>query len=99
MNLVIDIDSHLSKMGIVLSKVSSFLRSIVMFVCVCHAVTDHQIRAAAQDGARTLKDLRRELGVTRDCGQCASCALQCLEEVHGSLRKSTRTTSLAAGML
>ena len=67
-----------------------------MFVCVCHAVTDHQIRAAARDGARSLKDLRRDLGVTRDCGQCASCALQCLEEVNGSQRKSVRANQLAA---
>jgi bacterioferritin-associated ferredoxin len=95
MNLLIDIGSHLSRMGIVLSNISSFLQGVVMFVCVCHAVTDHQIRAAAEDGARTLKDLRRDLGVTRDCGQCASCALKCLEEVHGSLRKSPRGNRLA----
>ena len=43
-----------------------------MYVCVCHAVTDRQIREAAESGARTLKDLRRDLGVTRDCGRCAS---------------------------
>ena len=54
-----------------------------MYVCVCKAVTDRQIREAAQGGARTLKDLRRELGVTRDCGRCASCAHECLREAHG----------------
>ena len=43
-----------------------------MYVCVCKAVTDTQIREAAQGGARTLKDLRRELGVTRDCGRCGA---------------------------
>ncbi len=67
-----------------------------MFVCVCHAVTDSQIRQAAKDGARTLKDLRRDLGVTRDCGQCAACALQCLDEVHGCSRKSAKAACLAA---
>ena len=54
-----------------------------MYVCVCQAVTDRQIREAAQGGARTLKDLRRDLGVTRDCGRCASCAHECLQEAHG----------------
>ena len=34
-----------------------------MYVCVCQAVTDRQIREAAQDGALTLKDLRRDLGI------------------------------------
>jgi bacterioferritin-associated ferredoxin len=51
-----------------------------MYVCVCYAVTDGQIREAALGGARTLQDLRRELGVTRDCGRCASCARECLRE-------------------
>ena len=53
-----------------------------MYVCVCHAVTDRQIRQAAESGARTLKDLRRDLGVTRDCGRCASCAHECLKQAH-----------------
>ncbi|QKV56401.1 MAG: (2Fe-2S)-binding protein [Dechloromonas sp.] len=53
-----------------------------MYVCVCQAVTDRQIREAAQGGARTLKDLRRDLGVTRDCGRCASCAHECLQEAN-----------------
>ena len=49
-----------------------------MYVCVCQAVTDRQIRQAAAGGARTLDDLRRELGVARECGQCASHARACL---------------------
>lgn len=53
-----------------------------MYVCVCKAVTDRQIREAAQGGARTLRDLRRELGVTGDCGRCASCAHECLREAN-----------------
>ena len=53
-----------------------------MYVCICKAVTDRQIREAAQGGARTLADLRRELGVSLDCGRCASCARECLKEAH-----------------
>ena len=53
-----------------------------MYVCVCKAVTDRQIREAAENGARTLKDLRRELGVTSECGRCASCAQECLRQVQ-----------------
>ncbi|MFT3849987.1 MAG: (2Fe-2S)-binding protein [Propionivibrio sp.] len=54
-----------------------------MYVCVCKAVTERQVRQAVSDGARSLKDLRRELGVTSDCGQCAVCARQCLREITG----------------
>lgn len=53
-----------------------------MYVCICQAVTDRQIREAALGGARTVKDLQRELGVSRDCGLCASCARSCLESAH-----------------
>lgn len=53
-----------------------------MYVCLCQAVTERQIREAAQGGARTLKDLRRDLGVTRDCGRCASCARECLSAAN-----------------
>ena len=57
-----------------------------MYVCICLAVTDRQIREAALGGALTLKDLRRDLGVTSECGRCASCARSCLEAVHQTQR-------------
>jgi bacterioferritin-associated ferredoxin len=43
-----------------------------MYVCICRAVTDGQIREAAEDGARHLRDLRQQLGVATGCGRCAS---------------------------
>jgi bacterioferritin-associated ferredoxin len=45
-------------------------------------VTENHIHQAARAGARTLKDLRRELGVTSECGRCAGCARSCLREAH-----------------
>ncbi len=45
-----------------------------MYVCVCNAVTDRQIRAAVHEGASSLKDLREELGVGVTCGTCLPCA-------------------------
>lgn len=67
-----------------------------MYVCVCHAVTDHHIRQAAESGARTLKDLRRDLGVTRDCGRCASCARTCLQEACEGQKKTGKGMRKAA---
>lgn len=55
-----------------------------MYVCLCQGVTDRDIRNAAANGARTLKDLRRELGVARDCGRCACCARDCLKEAQAT---------------
>ena len=56
-----------------------------MYVCVCRAVTERQIDNAVRAGARTLKDLRRELGVASECGQCAAAARLCLAEAHQRL--------------
>jgi bacterioferritin-associated ferredoxin len=55
-----------------------------MYVCICRAVTDSQIRHAANNGASTLKDLRQSLGVASECGQCASCAKDCLRKHSAS---------------
>jgi bacterioferritin-associated ferredoxin len=53
-----------------------------MYVCICNGVTDRDIRDAASRGARTVKDLRRELGVASDCGKCASCAREVLRDAR-----------------
>ena len=55
-----------------------------MYVCVCRAVTDRQIFQAARQGAKNLKDLKRDLGVASECGLCASCAKQCLREAQAA---------------
>jgi bacterioferritin-associated ferredoxin len=52
-----------------------------MIVCVCKAVSDRHIRAAVKDGATSLRDLTRELGVGTCCGKC-------LPEAKSSLRAS-----------
>lgn len=49
-----------------------------MYVCICHAVTDRDIRRAAERGASRLRDLSRELKVATQCGRCAQCARECL---------------------
>jgi bacterioferritin-associated ferredoxin len=62
-----------------LSVSSSTVRA-AMYVCVCKAVTEGNIRAAMQAGCHTLAQLKRELGVASECGRCAGCANQMLGE-------------------
>lgn len=50
-----------------------------MYICVCNAITERQIEQAVRQGARRMRDLRTHLGVTAECGRCASCAHQCLK--------------------
>jgi bacterioferritin-associated ferredoxin len=51
-----------------------------MYVCVCNAVTDGEIRSAVQLGVRSLADLSATLGVATCCGRCADCARTVLVE-------------------
>lgn len=41
-----------------------------MYVCLCKGITDTQIRAAVEDGASSLRDVRNTLGVASQCGKC-----------------------------
>ena len=51
-----------------------------MFVCICNAVTDQEIRKAIKEGVSNLGELQRCLGVAANCGQCACTAEGMLEE-------------------
>lgn len=51
-----------------------------MYVCLCRAVTDRQIRQAVELGARSLDDLKEGLGVATGCGKCAAHACAILRE-------------------
>lgn len=49
-----------------------------MYICVCKGISERRIRQAAEQGAESLADLRRELGVATGCGGCAEAAESCL---------------------
>lgn len=55
-----------------------------MYVCICRAVTEREVRECAEQGVHSLRGLRRELGVASECGKCAKCALEILREVQSS---------------
>ena len=43
-----------------------------MIVCHCHGVTDREIRASVQQGARTCADIADQCGASTGCGGCQS---------------------------
>lgn len=53
-----------------------------MYVCICKAVTDKQIRRAAAGGVDNLYELREQLGVAAGCGSCAQTAQSILDEAR-----------------
>jgi bacterioferritin-associated ferredoxin len=66
-----------------------------MYVCICQAVTDLDIHQAARNGAKTLKDLRRDLQVSVDCGRCASCARKCLKSANEDFSEGLQLSASA----
>ena len=51
-----------------------------MYICICKAVTEKQIRRAAAQGIDNLYELRESLGVSSGCGSCADMAREILRE-------------------
>lgn len=42
----------------------------VMYVCLCNAVTDHDIRREAADGVQSFAELQARTGCSDCCGSC-----------------------------
>jgi bacterioferritin-associated ferredoxin len=61
-----------------------------MYVCVCCAVTDHQIRDAVSGGAASLSDVQCIFPVGMCCGRCEDVARNVVDE---SLREGTRANA------
>ncbi len=53
-----------------------------MIVCICRAVSDRQIRLALDQGARSVADVRAELGCASCCGKCAPRVRELIDEHH-----------------
>lgn len=51
-----------------------------MYVCLCHSITDREIRRAAENGCSSMRQLGKELGVGQQCGRCTSMARDILRE-------------------
>ncbi|MGQ5524311.1 bacterioferritin-associated ferredoxin [Chitinimonas sp. PSY-7] len=61
-----------------------------MYVCICNAVTDKQIRRAVENGCDTMRDLRMELGVAGCCGKCAPDARALMLETKSEQMNASR---------
>ena len=50
-----------------------------MYLCICKAVTDRQIRQAVEQGVRTMGDLSVRFGIGIECGKCVDSVREVLE--------------------
>ncbi|CAH9050523.1 Bacterioferritin-associated ferredoxin [Pseudoalteromonas holothuriae] len=51
-----------------------------MYICICHGVTDKKIAQTIDDGATSMRELSKELGVGTQCGKCTNCTKKILNE-------------------
>jgi bacterioferritin-associated ferredoxin len=52
-----------------------------MYVCVCNAITDREVRAQAQRDGSTVAAIYRSLGRKPTCGKCVPLVCQLLRQV------------------
>ncbi len=59
-----------------------------MYVCICNAVTDRQIKTAVQEGHGTFEKIQQRLDVGTRCGKCESHAKEVILEAKNDNRKT-----------
>ena len=57
-----------------------------MYVCICNAVTESDIRRAAEGGVRNMRQLQKETGCSAGCGSCENLAREVLRDVTSEAR-------------
>ena len=62
--------AQITSKGMVLTIIRIRVHNSAMIICVCKAVSDRHIRSAVKNGAASVRDLTRELGLGTCCGKC-----------------------------
>ena len=53
-----------------------------MYICICNATTDSDVRECVRRGCCSMDELSAELGVGTCCGRCRPAAKEILDEVR-----------------
>lgn len=53
-----------------------------MYVCLCHGVTENQIRSAAEQGCTSVAELTMRTGAGGSCGSCLDMAMDVLDQAR-----------------
>ena len=69
--------------------IRKFIKEVRMFVCICNAVKESQIKTAIEQGHDSLEALQAELDVATCCGGCQPMIEGYLEEYAQSINNYT----------
>lgn len=62
-----------------------------MYICICNAITEREVRGAVNLGCTSIRDLKNDLGVATCCGKCEPDARRILREC----RAGTASTAIS----
>ena len=68
-----------------------------MYICICNAVTEREIRGAVALGDCSVADLRESLGVGTCCGRCVPDVRKVLKSCAKERERGNLDLGLAAG--
>ncbi|MCO5969263.1 MULTISPECIES: (2Fe-2S)-binding protein [Actinoallomurus] len=66
-----------------------------MYACVCHAVTDEDVRDHVEAGACSAKEVRAACGMRPGCGSCVN-RIRALIEQHAAAEPGEAIATAAA---
>jgi len=66
-----------------------------MYICVCHGISDRQLREELDRGVRGFEELRACTGVATCCGACESSARELCESWQSASQRSDSVPSPA----
>ncbi|RUO75720.1 (2Fe-2S)-binding protein [Pseudidiomarina taiwanensis] len=55
-----------------------------MYICICNAIREADVHAAVANDVRSFKELKSQLGLCSDCGQCSRKAKACFDAAKAS---------------
>lgn len=70
-----------------------------MYICICNAVSERQVRECAQKGVGSVEELTGLLGVGAGCGRCLECAAGIIKEVRDRLTSEPPQSITAANLI
>lgn len=53
-----------------------------MIVCLCHRISDRDIRRAAESGVCSFEELQDDTCIARNCACCEECAREVFDEAQ-----------------
>ena len=63
-----------------------------MIICICHNVSESELKSAVLAGSNDMERLRENLGVGSCCGKCKSCTKKILRQCL--LEQESRHTAM-----